>query len=80
VQENRSGGTDHGTAAPMFLIGDGVRPGLHGAYPSLTELSQGDLVHTVDFRQVYAALLDDWFSVDPASVLGREFGSIPLLA
>ncbi len=80
VQENRSGGTDHGTAAPMFVVGDRIKPGLHGAYPSLTELDQGDLIHTVDFRQVYAAVLDDWFGVKPASVLGQDFKRLPLLA
>jgi uncharacterized protein (DUF1501 family) len=80
VQENRSGGTDHGTAAPMFVVGNRIKPGVHGTYPSLTQLDQGDLVHTVDFRQVYAAMLDGWFAVDPASVLGRDFPRVPLLA
>ena len=80
VQENRSGGTDHGTAAPMFLIGDRVNAGLHGVYPSLTKLDQGDLIHTVDFRQVYSSVLSDWFAVDPKTVLGRDFQRLPLLA
>ncbi len=80
VHENKSGGTDHGTAAPMFLIGDNIKPGLHGAYPSLTKLDDGDLIHTVDFRQVYAAVLNDWFAVDAKMVLGREFAKMPVIA
>ncbi|MCH8203872.1 MAG: DUF1501 domain-containing protein [Candidatus Hydrogenedentes bacterium] len=79
VNENASGGTDHGTAAPMFLIGDGVRPGLHGTQPSLDNLDQGDLKHTVDFRQVYATVLEDWFQVDPKPVLGRRFDTLDLI-
>ena len=80
VNENASGGTDHGTAAPMFLIGDGVRPGLHGVQPSLHDLDQGDLKHTVDFRQVYATVLKDWFEVDAKPVLGRRFDTLDLIA
>ncbi len=80
VEENKSGGTDHGTAAPMFLVGDAIKPGLHGVYPSLTALDHGDLVHTVDFRQIYSAVLSDWFAVDPKSVLGKEFKSLPIIA
>src|SRR5262249_22216600 len=53
VQENGSMGTDHGTAGPVFLAGPRVRPGLWGAYPSLTDLHDGDLKTSVDFRRVY---------------------------
>jgi uncharacterized protein (DUF1501 family) len=80
VHENKSGGTDHGTAAPMFLVGDHIKPGLHGAYPSLTKLDDGDLIHTVDFRQVYAAVLNDWFAVDPKAVLGKHFNPLGVIA
>ena len=80
VAQNASGGTDHGTAAPMFLVGDGVRPGLHGAYPSLTDLDQGDLKYTVDFRDVYAGVLRDWFDVSPRSVLGRSHEELGVIA
>ena len=52
VRANASDGTDHGTASSMFLIGDGVRGGLHGEQPSLTDLDDGDLKYTVDFRDV----------------------------
>lgn len=80
VEENRSGGTDHGTAAPMFLFGDKVRPGLHGAYPSLTDLDEGDLKHTVDFRRVYATVLKDWLAVKPKTVLGHDFPTLGVIA
>jgi len=56
VRQNASGGTDHGTAAPLFVMGGGVKGGLHGAYPSLADLADGDLKHTVDFRSVFAAV------------------------
>ncbi len=73
VAENASGGTDHGTAGPMFVIGDNVRPGLHGIRPGFEKLDQGDLIHTTDFRSVYSTVLADWFDIDAATVLGREF-------
>lgn len=79
VAENGSSGTDHGTAAPMFLIGDAVRPGLAGARPSLTDLDSGDLKHTTDFRAVYASVLRGWMGTDPAAVLGHDFGPVPIL-
>ncbi len=78
VQENKSGGTDHGTAAPMFLMGDQVHAGLHGTAPSLTDLDQGDLKFTTDFRRVYASVLEDWFNVDAAATLGRSFESLKM--
>lgn len=56
VRQNASGGTDHGTAAPLFVMGGGVKGGLHGAYPSLSDLTDGDLRHTVDFRSVFATV------------------------
>ena len=56
VRQNASGGTDHGTAAPLFVMGGGVKGGLHGAYPSLADLTDGDLKHTVDFRSVFATV------------------------
>jgi uncharacterized protein (DUF1501 family) len=80
VAENASAGTDHGTAAPMFLAGAGVKAGLFGAAPSLLDLDDGDLKMTVDFRRVYAALLRDWLTVDPAAVLAGQFEPLPLFA
>lgn len=73
VRQNASGGTDHGTAAPMYFIGDMVRPGLLGQHPSLSDLDNGDLKFSVDFREVYTAVLDDWMKAPAAQVLGREY-------
>lgn len=74
VHENGSQGTDHGTAEPMFLIGGRVSGGLYGEYPDLSNLdSNGDLIHTVDFRQVYASVLQDWLGTDPSQVLSSQF-------
>jgi uncharacterized protein (DUF1501 family) len=79
VAENGSGGTDHGTAAPMFVFGKRIRPGFHGRQPSLTDLREGDLKHSVDFRSVYATVLDRWLGADPARILGAEFERVPFL-
>lgn len=79
VRENGSGGTDHGTAAPLFVLGGGVQGGLLGQAPSLTDLDSGDLKHSTDFRSVYASLLQNWLGTDPALVLGRAFPTLPLV-
>jgi uncharacterized protein (DUF1501 family) len=79
VRENGSKGTDHGSAAPVFVIGRKVRGGLYGAAPSLTDLDNGNLRHTTDFRSVYQALIGDWLGGDAASVLGGSFPPLPLL-
>ena len=77
VAQNASGGTDHGAAAPMIILGGGVKPGMYGQYPSLTKLSDGgDLMYNVDFRSVYATALERWMKVPSQAVLGRKF---PLL-
>ncbi len=79
VAENGSQGTDHGVAGPMFLFGDGVKAGLHGKHPSLTDLDKGDLKMTTDFRSVYASVLDDWIGVAPEKVLGRRYAKVPVI-
>ncbi len=79
VGQNASGGTDHGTAAPMYFVGDMVRPGLLGDHPSLTDLDQGDLKFTVDVRSVYTAVLEDWMGAPAAKVLGRRFRKARIL-
>jgi uncharacterized protein (DUF1501 family) len=79
ARENGSQGTDHGSAAPMFLVGGRVKPGLVGAHPSLTNLEEGNLRHHTDFRQVYATLLDSWLGVPSRQVLGREFQAVDVL-
>jgi uncharacterized protein (DUF1501 family) len=63
ARENGSGGTDHGTAAPLFVAGGKVNGGLSGQPPSLTNLVEDDLVHTTDYRSVYAALLEDLWQI-----------------
>ena len=77
--ENTSGGTDHGAAAPMFLIGNRVKGGLHGPNPNLTDLSDGDLKFTTDFREVYATAVDDWLGGDSTVVLGTKFKSVEVI-
>jgi uncharacterized protein (DUF1501 family) len=73
AKENGSNGTDHGSAAPMFLAGGRVKAGAVGAHPSLTKLPDGNLVHHTDFRRVYAAVLDQWLGLDAKAVLGDGF-------
>jgi uncharacterized protein (DUF1501 family) len=79
VEENASEGTDHGAAAPMFLAGGRVQPGLVGKHPSLTDLVDGDLKHHTDFRQVYATVLDDWLGWNSATILQQKYQTLPLL-
>ena len=80
VAENQSAGTDHGTAAPLFLAGGKVKPGLHGGPPDLTDLDSGDLKFKTDFRSVYSTVLKQWFHADPKQVLEAEFQMLPILA
>jgi uncharacterized protein (DUF1501 family) len=60
VEENASLGTDHGTATPMFVLGKGIKAGLHGQHPSLTDLDDGNMKMTTDFRRVYATVIKEW--------------------
>jgi uncharacterized protein (DUF1501 family) len=78
VQENGSQGTDHGTAGPVFLAGPSVKGGLTGTMPSLLDLQDGDLKMTVDFRRVYAAVLQDWLGLPARTALGGAFEPLPL--
>jgi uncharacterized protein (DUF1501 family) len=79
VAENGSLGTDHGTAAPMFLAGGAVRAGLLGRMPSLMDLRQGDLKMSVDFRRVYAAILQDWLRVGSTEALAGDFAPLEIV-
>ncbi len=84
VEENGSLGTDHGTAAPLFLFGPGANGGLFGNAPSLSDLDgAGNLKHGVDFRSVYATVLRDWFGFSASAsetVLGGSFESMGVIA
>jgi uncharacterized protein (DUF1501 family) len=80
VHENDSAGTDHGKASCLFVAGPGVKGGLFGAYPSLTNLSNGDLEHTVDFRSVYTTVIEDWLKAPSAKpILGKAYDKLPLI-
>ena len=79
-QENASGGTDHGTAAPVMLIGDPVKGGLYGQGPSLSKLDTSqNVAYTVDFRSVYQEILTSHLGVDGQDVLGQGFERIPFI-
>jgi uncharacterized protein (DUF1501 family) len=76
VAENASKGTDHGTAAPMFVSGGGIKPGIYGRSPSLEQLDAGDLIYNVDFRSVYATILKQWLKAPASKVLGHDFSTL----
>jgi len=80
VTENANGGTDHGAAAPMFIIGNQVKAGLLGKYPSLApqDLFEGDIKYNMDFRNVYASVLENWLKTKSAPILGRQFEPLQL--
>jgi uncharacterized protein (DUF1501 family) len=78
LRENASAGTDHGTSAPVFLLGGPVNGGLHGPYPDLAHLQDGDPEHAIDFRRVYATVLERWLRLPPEASLGKPFEPLPL--
>jgi len=73
VAQNASNGTDHGAAGPVFVFGPSLKDRLVGAHPSLTDLDRGDLKYKIDFRQVYAELLDNWLKLDSTTALGQRY-------
>src|SRR5579859_5350939 len=76
VHENGNNGTDHGTAAPLFVLGNAVTGGIYGEPPDLGNLDQtGNLKFTIDFRQVYATVLDRWLGAPSQAILGGSFGN-----
>jgi len=79
VKENGSAGTDHGTAAPMFLLGAPVKGGLYGQQPSLSALDNGNLKFTTDFRSVYASVLQGYLNAPASDLLGGNYEILPLL-
>jgi uncharacterized protein (DUF1501 family) len=81
VAENANSGTDHGAAAPMFVVGEKVKAGLLGQCPSLApaDLFQGDLKYNLDFRCVYAGVLESWLKTKSEPILGRKFPPLQLV-
>jgi uncharacterized protein (DUF1501 family) len=80
VAENASEGTDHGAAAPMFFAGASLRQLHLGQPPSLESLDDGDLIHQVDFRSVYASVLEGWLRTPSRMVLGGDYEPTELFA
>jgi uncharacterized protein (DUF1501 family) len=80
VKENGSLGTDHGAASQMFVLSSGLKGGIHGKHPSLTDLAgQDDLKFHTDFRSVYTTLLDKWLGFPAAKVLGQKFAPVDFI-
>jgi uncharacterized protein (DUF1501 family) len=80
VAANASLGTDHGTAGPVLVAGPGVKGGLYGQHPSLTDLADGDLKGSVDFRDIYQELLVTTLGADPEPVIGPNRKSLGFLS
>ena len=81
VEENGSLGTDHGTATPMFIVGKGVKGGFYGRHPSLTDLDDGNMKMTTDFRRVYATMIKEWLGYDDTeAVLKGRFDPLGVFA
>jgi uncharacterized protein (DUF1501 family) len=81
VGENANLGTDHGTAGPVFVIGAPVRGGMYGEMPSLTDLDDGNLRYTTDFRRVYTTLITQWMGqADAGAVLRQPFAPFEMLS
>jgi uncharacterized protein (DUF1501 family) len=78
VAENASTGTDHGAAAPLFVVGPVTQRGLVGPHPSLDDLDDGDLKHHTDFRRVYATLLESWLGCPSTPIIGPGFAPLEL--
>ena len=79
IEENGSGGTDHGEASPLFLIGGGVKGGLYGTAPDLSNPNMGNIRYTTDFRSVYATVLERWLGRSSEPILAGSFPTLPVL-
>ena len=80
VKQNASGGTDHGAANNLFLVGGQLKkPGFFNAMPNLNELDDGDLKHQIDFREVYTTLIEKWLGYDAKSTLGKNYLPLDLI-
>ena len=79
-QQNQSGGTDHGTASVHFVTGGRVRGGFYGAAPDFTRLdSAGNVQHDVDFRALYATVLERWWGMDATGILRGRYAPLDLI-
>jgi uncharacterized protein (DUF1501 family) len=79
-KENLSGGTDHGTASVHFALGGRVLGGLYGDAPALDGLSgDGNPANAIDFRSVYATVLERWWNVPSAATLGDRYAILPII-
>lgn len=76
LQENDEGGTDHGTAGPVLIMGGAVKGGLYGNHPKLNDLADGDLKYSTDFRTIYATIVDRWLKADSKKILGGSFENL----
>jgi uncharacterized protein (DUF1501 family) len=75
VVQNGSGGTDHGTANNLFLIGGGIsKPGIYNDFPDLSQLDNGDINFSIDFRKIYSTILKKWMNVNDVKILDKDFG------
>lgn len=80
VKQNASGGTDHGTANNMFFIGGALKEkGVLNSLPDLNDLQEGDLKHSVDFKNIYATLLKNWLGADDKKILGNAYNSLSFI-
>ena len=80
LSENGRRGTDHGAAAPVFLVGGRVKGELYGKHPSLTDLEQDALKFQIDYRNLYATVLQSWLGLDARPVLGAAYEPIDVIA
>jgi uncharacterized protein (DUF1501 family) len=77
VKQNASGGTDHGTANNVFLMGGSLKADrVLNEAPNLKDLDEGDLKYSVDFRQIYATILRNWLNVNDLAILGKRFDGL----
>lgn len=80
IRENGRRGTDHGSAGPIFLAGGGLRQNVFGEHPDLTEMENGGVKHAVDFRRLYATILERRLGIPSLPVLGASFEPLPIFA
>ncbi|MEM7163134.1 MAG: DUF1501 domain-containing protein, partial [Bacteroidota bacterium] len=80
LKQNGSGGTDHGKANNLFLIGKNIQnPGVYNKAPDLIDLDDGDVQYTIDFRNVYADVIRDWFGKNEKEIIRKDFASLGII-